>query len=71
VPIYRVRWSGELPELPAAGSARWDGIHTVLRGATLVIGIPREIVLRPMPRNVVVEQAGEDLLTDQRSWTVH
>jgi hypothetical protein len=52
VPIYRLTAPGELV---AADSARQEGIHLVLRGVTLVIGKPREVVIRRVPSSVTVE----------------
>lgn len=53
------------------GSVRVEGIHQVLRGNVLVIGIPREIVLRRVPLNVLVEQIEHEVLACQRpSWAV-
>jgi hypothetical protein len=56
VPIYRLTPPGELVE---ADNARQEGIHTVLRGQVLVIGSPREIVLRRVPLSVIVEVLDE------------
>ncbi len=52
MPLYRLTPPGELIR---ADSARQEGIHTVLRGITLVIGKPREVVLRRVPASVTVE----------------
>ena len=43
-------------ELLEADSAHVEGIHTVLRGTVLVMGRPREVVLRRAPLAVVVEE---------------
>jgi hypothetical protein len=53
VPLYRLTPPGELIE---ADSARQEGIHTTLRGYVLVMGRPREIVLRRVPASVRVEE---------------
>ena len=52
MPIYRLTPPGELVR---ADSARQEGIHLVLRGMTLVIGKPREVVIRRVPSSVRVE----------------
>ena len=52
MPLYRLTPPGELVE---ADSARQKGIHLVLRGTKLVIGQPREVVLRRLPSSVTVE----------------
>ena len=52
MPLYRLPPPGELVE---ADSARQEGIHLVLRGTKLVIGQPREVVLRRLPSSVTVE----------------
>ena len=52
MPLYRLTPPGELVE---ADSARQEGIHLVLRGMTLVIGQPREVVIRRVPSSVTVE----------------
>lgn len=51
--LYRLTPPGDLVE---ADSARQEGVHTVLRGTVLVMGRPREIVLRRVPQTVTVEQ---------------
>lgn len=56
VPTYRLTPSDEPPELLEADSCRREGIHTVLRGTVLVMGRPREIVLRRVPAHVLVEE---------------
>ena len=58
MPVYRLHSPGQLPELLHADSARVEGIHTVLRGTTLVMGRPREVVLRRVPASVRVEVVG-------------
>jgi hypothetical protein len=55
VPVYRLHSPGQPPELLEADSARVEGIHTVLRGTALVMGRPREVVLRRVPAVVRVE----------------
>lgn len=60
MPTYRLIAPGEPPELLEADSARQQRGHTTLRGAALVMGRPREIVLRRVPRYVLVEEVVED-----------
>ena len=55
MPVYRLHAPGQPPELLEADSARVEGIHTVLRGTALVMGRPREVVLRRVPASVAVE----------------
>lgn len=52
MPLYRLTPPGELVE---ADSARHEGIHLVLRGTTLIIGQPRQVVIRRVPSTVIVE----------------
>ena len=52
MPLYRLTPPGELVE---ADSVRREGIHLVLRGTKLIIGQPREVVLRRLPSSVTVE----------------
>lgn len=56
MPLYRLTPPGELVE---ADEARLKGIHTVLRGVTLVIGQPRAVVIRRVPSSVHVEVVDE------------
>ena len=71
MPTYRLTSSDGSTELLQADSARREGIHTVLRGTALVIGIPREIVVRRVPWNVLVERVDEDPPARERpSWAV-
>lgn len=58
MPVYRLHSPGSPPELLEADSARVEGIHTVLRGTALVMGRPREVVLRRVPASVRVELLG-------------
>ncbi len=66
MPTYRLTPPGQPYELLEADSARVEGIHTVLRGTAYVMGRPREVVVRRVPRNVRVELVDEDLATRQR-----
>ena len=52
MPVYRLTLPGKLVE---ADSARQEGIHLVLRGMALVIGKPREVVIRRVPAGVIIE----------------
>ncbi len=52
MPLYRLTPPGELVEADSAGV---EGIHTVLRGTKIVIGQPRQVVLRRVPATVQVE----------------
>jgi hypothetical protein len=61
MPLYRLTPPGELVR---ADSARAEGIHTVLRGMTFVIGKPREVVLRRVPSSVTVELVDDDLVVE-------
>lgn len=54
MPTYRLHWP-DRPEIIEADSARREGIHTTLRGYVLVMGRPREVVLRRVPASVRVE----------------
>lgn len=56
MPLYRLTPPGELVQ---ADSARQEGIHLVLRGMTLVIGQPREVVIRRVSSSVTVELVDE------------
>lgn len=55
MPMYRLHHPDSPAELLEADSARREGIHTTLRGTVLVMGRPREIVLRRVPAAVRVE----------------
>lgn len=59
MPTYRLTAPGQPAELLTADSARCEGIHTVLRGTALVMGRAREVVLRRVPRGVVIEVVGD------------
>lgn len=56
MPVYRLHHPDQPAELLEADSARREGIHTTLRGTVLVMGRPREIVLRRVPAAVLVEE---------------
>jgi hypothetical protein len=56
VPIYRLTSPGKQPELLEADYVRDEGLMRSLRGTTLVMGRPREIVVRRVPREVLVEE---------------
>ena len=55
MPTFVIYWR-DCAEQLEADSLRTEGIHQVLRGVRLVIGRPREVVLRRVPREVLVEQ---------------
>ena len=59
MPSYRLTPPGEPPELLRADTARREGIHTVLRGTAYVMGRPREVVVRRVPADVLVELLDE------------
>lgn len=52
MPTYRLTPPGELVQ---ADGLRRERAHTVLTGMTLVIGKPREVVVRRVPSSVTVE----------------
>jgi hypothetical protein len=56
MPLYRLTPPGEFLE---ADSARREGIHTTFRGVVLVMGRPREVVLRRVPAAVQAELVDE------------
>lgn len=56
MPLYRLTPPGELVR---ADSACREGVHTALRGTVLVMGQPREVVLRRVPSSVAVEVVDE------------
>lgn len=56
MPVYRVHHADQPAEVNEADSARREGIHTTLRGTVLVMGRPREIVLRRVAAAVLVEE---------------
>lgn len=60
MPVYSITWPSAPAEELEADSARSEGIHTVLRGTVLIIGRPREIVLRRIPAHVAVEEVDLD-----------
>lgn len=56
MPTYRIHWP-DRPETLQADSLRLDeGIHQVLRSTALVMGRPREVVVRRVPRDVPVDE---------------
>ena len=55
MPMYLLTTTDGCTELLQADTARQEGIHTVLRGTAYVMGRPREVVLRRVPTNVVLE----------------
>lgn len=59
MPTYRLTPSGQQSELLDADSCRREGAHTVLRGTALVMNQPREIVVRRVPADVLVEEVAE------------
>ena len=56
MPVFCIHHHREPPELLEADSARREGIHTTLRGTVLVMGRPREVVLRRVPATVALEE---------------
>ena len=60
MPVFRLPPPDAPSELIKADSASVEGIHTVLRGTVLVMGRPREVVLRRVPLAVIVEQVEPD-----------
>jgi hypothetical protein len=56
VPTFRVTLPDQPPELLEADYLRDEGPMKSLRGTALVMGRPREIVLRRVPSSVLVEQ---------------
>ena len=66
LPTYRLTTPGQPDELLQANSARREGIYTVLRGTAYVMGRPREIVVRRVSADVIVEVAlVDEALTEQ------
>lgn len=63
MPLYRLTPPAEYIE---ADSARQEGIHVVLRGTALVMGSPREVVLRRVPATVTVELVDEPAPVDRQ-----
>ena len=56
MPLYRITPPGETVE---AEHVRREDAHTVLTATTLVIGKPREVVVRRVPAGVMVELVDE------------
>jgi hypothetical protein len=56
MPVYRLTAPGQQPELLEADYVRDEGRMVSLRGTALVMGRPREIVVRRVPRTVLVEE---------------
>ena len=68
MPTYRLTTPDSV-ELLQADSCRVEGVHTVLRGTAYVMGRAREVVVRRVPRAVLVEEVLEEAgLTS--SWSV-
>jgi hypothetical protein len=59
VPLYRLTHPDGTCELLQADIARQEGVHTTLRGTMLVIGQPREVVLRRVPRSVRIDEVSD------------
>lgn len=59
MPTYRLAPPGQQPELLDADSCRREGAHTVLRGTALVMNQPREVVVRRVPADVLVEEVSD------------
>ena len=59
MPTYRLTTPGQPDELLQADSIGVEGICTVLRGTAYVMGRPREVVVRRVPRGVQVESVDE------------
>ena len=71
MPTYRLTEPDGSTELLEAHDARVEAGYTVLRGVALLIGLPREIVVRRVPRNVLVERVDQELPTEDRpSWAL-
>lgn len=56
MPVYRLTAPGLPPELLVADYVRDEGRMVSLRGTALVMGRPREIVVRRVTRKVLVEE---------------
>lgn len=56
MPVYRLTAPGLPPELLVADYVRDEGRMVSLRGTALVMGRPREIVVRRVTREVLVEE---------------
>ena len=59
MPTCRLTTPGQPEELLDADSASVEEIHTVLRGTAYVMGRPREVVVRRVPRDVIVAALAE------------
>jgi hypothetical protein len=60
VPTYRLTAPDSI-ELLEADSCRVGGAHSVLHGTAYVMGRPREVVVRRVPRLVLVEEVLEGI----------
>jgi hypothetical protein len=57
VPLYRLTHpDGTFERCCQADTARHEGVHTTFRGMVLVMGRPREVVLRRVPPSVRVDE---------------
>ncbi len=68
MPVYRLTPPAGPTELLEADSVRVEGIHVVLRGTAYVMGRPREVVLRRVPRTVLVELVDDYTSVNGHSW---
>jgi hypothetical protein len=69
VPTYRLTHPDGSTELLEADSARVEGAHTTLYGTALVIGRPREVVVRRAPASVQVEPVDDGAAVERPSWS--
>jgi hypothetical protein len=67
VPTYRLTSPDGSCELLEADYARDEGAFTTLYGTAIVIGRPREVVVRRAPRDVLVEEVLEEVAA-RPSW---
>lgn len=56
MPLFRLTPPDQPLELLDANTCRREGAYLVLRGTVLVMGRPREVVLRRVPAAVLVEE---------------
>ena len=59
MPLYRLTVPGLPAEVLAADRLAREGQHSTLYGTALVIGRPREVVVRRCPPGVLVEELYE------------
>jgi hypothetical protein len=77
-PTYRLPSPAGSTELVEAESCRAEGAMTVLRGTAYVMGRPREVVVRRVPRHGLVEEVLEEVTAEScgqavvgRPWLTH